>query len=64
MSSSRRLPLAAVVLSAAALPSAALAATPYSSPSGRAHSRVVTYERDVTAAPFNGVDRVFFRLLT
>lgn len=47
MSSSRPLPLVAVVLSAAAaLPSAALAATPYSSPSGRAHSRVVTYERD------------------
>jgi hypothetical protein len=37
---------ASVVLAALALPSAALASgTPYSSPSGRAHSRVVTYDR-------------------
>lgn len=40
----RLLPLT-VAVAAVLLPSAALAATPYSSPSGRAHSRVVTYDR-------------------
>jgi hypothetical protein len=44
--SSRLLPFAAVALSAVAFAGEAGAATPYSSPSGRPHSRVVTYERD------------------
>jgi hypothetical protein len=38
-------PLTLVALGAAALPAAAGATTPYSAPTGRPHSRVVTYDR-------------------